>query len=415
MVSNINQPQNSFNTHTHPNGIISCVISTKQESKPKTLCEKIKGIFERIPKFFSEKYAALRRTSEYQEAIRYIPIISSGLSGAATIAKLNTEIANIMPKATSSTGGGFFSLDSEMAARLGGRIKLGGGIIYGISGVVNFISSAIDISAEVKKGRKRERVDAGLHLVESVATMGESVASMAQGLSMLNLVDSAVLLWATPLGIASVGLSAVSIAIHARGLIQSKEVQAKLNQPEAKALNDLKEEIENVEKGDGAWYAMRYFDLVKREKYAAQMLHIINSSGNPDEIDTAIPRDHRATAKTQLHSALKDRISNKILSHKLALTAAVIGILAVLLLFCPFTGPIVMALGLALLGISSGISLGKYIFDNWSVKRLELTLDKLCDFNEIPDNKLPEFAKCLRWIRTPTKVTFRLPASLVKV
>lgn len=395
-----------------PPGVISCVIVTKK--KPQGVCERVKDFFEGIPKFFSEKYAALRRTSEYQEASRYVPMISSGLNGIASFAKFNMEVANIMPRATSSNEGGVFALDSTTAARLGGRLKLGGGVITGVYGVVNFIGSAIDISSEVEKGRKRETIDASLRLVESVSTMGESVASITQGLSMLNLVDSGVLAWATPLGIASVGLSAISIVLHARGIVQSKEVQAMLNQSEAKALSDLKTELENTEKGDGAWYAMRYFDLVKREKYSAQILHIINSSNDPNVFDPAINRENRATAKTQLLSALKDRISHKIVSHKLALTAAVIGVVAVLLLFFPFTGPIIMGIGLALLGISSGISLGKYIFDHWSVKRLEVKLDKLCDFDEIPDSKLPEFAKCLRWTRSPTKITFNLPIVLVK-
>lgn len=389
----------------------SLVTSKPTCSAQISLCQKVKNIWASIQNFFINIYNKIRRTSEYEETQRYINIVSTAGSAAVAISKLNTHITNILPKSTSKSDGGFFGLSSEVVTRIGGQFKIGGGAISGLSGLVGFISSIRDIANESARGRTRETTDASLRLVESVSTMGASISSITQGLSMVQAIDVAALAWATPLGITSAALSVASLVLNVRGLIQTKEVRDVLDLPQDQALQKIKEELENTKTGDGIYYATRYFDIVRREKYSAQILHIINSDSNPETYDAAIQKDQKATVKAELHKALKSRVDDKIVSHKIAIIAAVICLVAVLTLFCPFGGPIFMAIGLALLGSSSALSLGKFIYDHLSIKKLVVKLDQLCDFNAIPDHKMPAFARCL----SQTMKQQKSPAKALKI
>jgi len=344
---------------------------------------------EKIQLFFAD----IRRRIEYERIARITPIISFSGNALFQTANLVNHVATIIPR-SEGQGTPLLSSVSPGAIKIAGGSKIAGGAIVGVAAIYNIAAEIIEICDEVKKGRTWEGVDAGLRLTEAIGNLGEAIATFGQGLAMVNSSIGAVS-WAPPLAIAGAVLSAVTIPLNIRGIIRTKEILDKLNDTnETKSLNYLKDELLNAEKGDGDFFLKRHFEVINREKYGAQILHIINSDAANKS--PAIPDDKKATAKTEMLGALKERLTDKIVSHKLAIAAAVIGLVAVLILFFPVLGPIGMACGLALLGASSAISLTKFILDYRSVARLEKKLDELCPFDKIPDNDLPKFAKPLR-------------------
>lgn len=355
---------------------------------------KTQNALEKIQEFF----ANIRRSHMYGTSSRVIPIVTYASSGVKQSAEFIEHVSNIFPLVASDNEKESSSIFARMARsptimKAGAGLKLGGGAVVGVSSIYGIIAESIEIVAEVKKGRVHESVDAGLRLVEAVGNLGESIASFTQGIAMLNPAIGAVL-WATPLGIASAALSSVSIAINVSDLLRSKKLSSKLDEKEEEVLSYLEHELTNAKTGDADFFLKRNFEVINREKYSAQILHIIHSKENiPDE---AIPLEKHKVAKKEMIGALKDRIKDKITSHKLAIAAAVIGLIGVLLLFCPFLGPVILGLGLAFVLAASAISFGKYILEYRSVHRLEKKLDELCNFNAIPLHKLPKYAKPLQ-------------------
>ncbi len=331
---------------------------------------------QRIQEFF----AKIRRDALYSKNARRIPVAIQ-LFKATFNAIKSQAFANLLQAmgAPGQMSGSSDWANHPEVNRMAGRARLFA-VAAMIVSVYTIIEQIIEVKDEAAKGRAREGIDASLRIVEAASVLGDSIGSFTLGLSMSGIVQASQALWATPLAGISTVFSIASLVLEYRGLEQSLEIRAKLNGSARvlfghKPLNWLRNELTNSEQRDGAFYLRRHFEVINREKYSAQILHIIDNQRN----------EHRA-----LIDALQKRISDKISSHKLAITSLIIGLIAGFILFSPYLGIMAFAslsvLGLSVAAVSAALACYKYWRDYRSVHALETKIDELCPFKGInPD------------------------------
>lgn len=366
-------------------GVLSPTASVRSRSSEEAPVvaateSKAASLFAEIQQFF----VRMRQNAQYGYFARFTPIASSAGRGAVYASQVFNHIVLAFPNTFINTP------MSESTKEWLGKGRLAGISVGAPVALYNIISEAIEIYTQAKKGRLPEGVDAALRLTEQIAALGDTVASFANGLSIGGMVESSAVLWATPLGIVSAALGGISIAINARRIYASNQILGKLDG--YKPLDYLKEELENFDK-DGDFFLDRNFGIINREKYAAQILHIINF--DPSNVDEkAIPIRKHHSCKREMLNALKGRLQEKITNHKVAILGAIVGLLGVMILFFPVLGPAI--LGFTLLCLAAAIALYRYAKEVSSIHRLENTLDALCDFNQIPYETLPAAGQSLR-------------------
>lgn len=315
-------------------------------------------------------------------ATRNIPIVTQ--AGLAVIYFSQTSAPSLIFQAIHPQSAGAGSvMNNPTLLHIAGRAR----ILTAIEGIValgTIIAEAVEIDDQIRKGRTTERNDAILRLVEGVAYLGDSVSSVARGLGMSEMVSQSAVSWAPFLGIASFGLSSVSIVINARGWSQANGLLDQLNTREdertytttltqqkeiiQEQLKTLREEIENKDgRHDGEYILQRHFEIIDRKKYAAKILRIIQNPHGEIPLGSQV----------HLVKALKARLSDKITSHKLAILSAVVGLVAALILFFPVLGPVMLGWGLAIAAVT--LSFIKYYRDKNSVHRLEAEIDRICN------------------------------------
>lgn len=336
------------------------------ESKP--------SIFTRVQRFLAKS----RQSRLYIDYTRIQPIVTSASQCALRISYFLNHTIPVFDQSNQSFAPDGFK---ETFKRLSQYYRL---TVVGLVPVAigNIVSNAIELRNEIKKGRRFEQTNAVLEIVNQLAYLGDSIASFASGLATAGIVNGSAVLWATPLSIVSAALSGVTIAIQLRELKKTHEVlQGLLASTPDMSLKWLKRQLLDTKKGDGDNFLSRHFSILHREKYAAQVLHIINSKSD-DPLEKAIPAKERKTAKLQLVEALRNRIKDKITSHKVTIVANIIGLIGVTLLLIPVPGLAIVGIGLV--AISALLSFGKYLQEGLSVRRLEATIDRLCKYNLIP-------------------------------
>lgn len=330
----------------------------------------------------------LRRNVLYGTYSLGTPIVMSAGQGTVSFVQFAGDLMRALPSSKPSTGSSSLGvhLSPDTVAILGkGRLWATAAAVP--AALISIGDEASTIAIEVRKGRSEEAIDAGLRLTAGVSTLCDNISSLASGLAMSGAVES-VSHWATPLGIVSAGLSSVSIALNIRNMNQTKRTLRKLSHLDGSRW--LEREIKNS-KADGAVFINRYFGIINYEKYASQILHILNR-----DCDTPIEQ----AAKDEMMGALKIRLKGKIESHKVAIVASIIGLIGVIILFFPILGP--AFLGVGLIGLSAFFSFCKFVGDKRSVRQLEEVLDKLCDFDAIPYDTLPDYGKDLhRYLHKP--------------
>lgn len=332
---------------------------------------------------FGEKFAQLgvdfRRNQHVINFTRVAPVLVQGGSAVVNItsSKALTLLFRIFSGKPGNDSGGGDWTTAPSTVKLVGQARLCV-VIGAIVALVDMVGEAIEIADEVRKAendpdRLRERNDAILRFIDAFATLGDCSSSFAKGLIMAGYIAENAINWAMPLGVVSAGLSLIAIAIHARGIQQSNEILDKLNGNIVDAngdpvednldnkLNWLADELQNREK-DGEIFLKRHFEVLHRDQYAAQVIHIIRTQNDND--------------KTQLLEALKDRISEKIVSHRLGIVCVIIAVIATIIIFFPALGPAMLGYGLAFGG--AFLSFVKYVLTRRSVHRLEAKIDELC-------------------------------------
>lgn len=339
---------------------------------PPTLCSKTTDFFARI-----------RRTLYYSKTARHIPIYTQAT--IALIKSIQSRAIHRLFQAFTEAQNDHDSSNDWMASR--SFLKVAGptrSIFAGIGGIIalyDVIAQSIELKDEIRKGRAVEGVDAALSIVKGVADLGDSIASFAMGLSMANptQIPLSAISWAPPLAMISAVVSIASIALNYRGLTRSQQIAEQLERSAfqlrddseaAGALQWLRDELTDSTNRDGEFYMRRHFEVINREKYAAQVLHIIDH--------------HELADKQELVLALQNRIKDKIFSHKLAILSAIVGLIGITIIFFPFFAPVVWGFGIV--AASGLISMIKFVRDKRSVGRLEDTIDRLCSFESIAEH-----------------------------
>lgn len=258
------------------------------------------------------------------------------------------------------------------AAHWAGRAKFLGGVITGVVSLYIFITQAIEVGTEhekIRRGGKRyyELSIAVLKMLDGIAGLAISVATIAMGLSMAGIVGVSVASWAPFLMMAGTALTVVQIATDILSIKHGRSVYEKLdNSNTQEALDWLYHELNNTETGDGEEFLYRHFEIIGTSKYK--------------EIACDIIRNGTVESKVELLADLKKRIKEKEFCHKLSILVIIIGLIGMsFFLFpgavgmvCPIIDPSMT--GYSLLTLSSLLAVGRYYRNKRSVNRLESNL-----------------------------------------
>jgi hypothetical protein len=283
-------------------------------------------------------------------------------------------------------------------------------------GVYLAITSATEIYYEGKKkeedvksaglcfNRKDVLKDAVLYLVHSIAWICDSIASFTLGLSQIRLiVSSTIPLWAPFLSIAATCLSPILMLWNWRGIGHSKMLLQRLDndlvllkeemlksEEAPRPLQWLFIELRNTAVGDGPYFLGRHFSILNREKYYEQIIHLINT------LDKQPGNQNVREKATKLVSALKHRLTDKIMCHKLTIVSTFVATIGTIVLF--LEGPLFLSIGLLLIASLIGcITTWK---EGNSVKNLQITIDEVSPLIEARAS--PETQQLLPF--TPCKI-----------
>lgn len=327
-----------------------------------------------FPKFGAE----VRRNPKIVKAERDLPVVIS--AGEVTSKVIQSNEITLLFQAFTGTQGQSNAgwINDPKIIDLVARVRLVFGGVGVVAAIVKIVAESIEVFEETKKGRKKAQKDAMLRLSEAIIHLGDAAASFGKSLSMAGWVAQAdILTWATPLAYVSAMLSPITMAINYRSKKSSEKVLNKLSRDNVEeSLQWLENEIRNQRK-DGEIFVQRHFQIPNREKYGAQILHIIREGSEVDKYD--------------LIEALKHRVSDKITSHRWAIRISVISLIATAILFFPVLGPALLGLGLAI--FAGVLSMIKYYRDRKSAYELEHKINHIKRFDEIPPEWIKENAQ----------------------
>ncbi len=221
---------------------------------------------------------------------------------------------------------------------------------------------------DLRFGNKSEKIDAALSMISEVGAIGDCTATFAEGLVIMDQISHHAAVWTGPLIGASAALSAAAILAQAKGCWEShrflkvlekhKIAKTKKETPEAYQktfeflLSQDKSVLKKHFKVGGNKLKQKIEDIWTKENEKLQ-------SQEPKEVEKA------QSKLSETLKLLKNRINVKKFSHALAITSAIICIIATAVILCSPLAPvaIMIPLGYGLLALSSTGSIGKFAFD----------------------------------------------------
>ncbi len=238
-------------------------------------------------------------------------------------------------------------------------------LIDSVASIRNIFRHATARKTHSLRAQTNELKEARCTVMTSIAGILDSTASFGLAMAQIGVATSTAVAWAPYLSMAAAILAPFTLWGHWHQKKVGDKILEDLTEIEKNppSLDWLKTELEdNTLGGDGAFYLRRHFEIISREKYQAQILHIIKAEEaieSPDQQKITKP-------KAELAEALRNRISNKIWSHKLKMISVAVSIIGTFLLYL---GPIFWAFGI--LGISALFAAIAFTKDRFSVNLLE--------------------------------------------
>jgi hypothetical protein len=257
-------------------------------------------------------------------------------------------------------------------------VKLGSAAVGAIgctAAIYDIVGQAIEIKNECHKmkqhpDRKAELYDAILRIINAVGNLFDAVGTVMISLVHNHVISPLILTYASPLIFVGLALSIAQLILHIKEVHRGRQTLQKLeNSHKANDLEWLKNELIDWNRRDGEYYLYREFEVINREKYAAQVLAIIDSGD--------------ITQKNNLINAMKLRLNHKIKSHYLGLLNNLVNMVGLSILFnTPFFQA---ANGILLTGAI--LSFIKNFSDALSTGHMEKKLDKIYNFQKVIDSK----------------------------
>lgn len=210
-----------------------------------------------------------------------------------------------------------------------------------------------------------QRVDAALDGIGYLGWAGDSLATSGFGAQSLGWLQN-VAVWTTPVAIVSAAFSAVTIVTESLSLREGSRLLSELENPTGALDHDAHEDHSTAAltnllyKNDYCLHKHFRVDAAKLKTRISEVA--IAATNYPTKESTA-------KAQTTL-DALKDRIKSKNFSNKLAIIAAIVGLIGAIILFFTPLGTI----ALALMAASYAISIIKFIFEYRASRKFEAVL-----------------------------------------
>lgn len=185
---------------------------------------------------------------------------------------------------------------------------------------------ACDIRGMFTKATIEGKFDSGFGVIGGLGEGADCVANITEGLMSVGAVTAEAAAWAGPLGMAAAGLSAIFIAVHAKGIHSNRCVLKGIK----KAKNDLKQIDAN---------ALIARLSMKKHEYRLDSGSGIDAQQVIDKIN-AVKDEVNADVKVkEIYKGLKTRIKEKQACHALGIVITVIGIVAAAILFATALTP----------------------------------------------------------------------------
>lgn len=209
-----------------------------------------------------------------------------------------------------------------------------------------------------------QRLDAALNGIGALGWAGDSLATSGFGAQSLGWLQN-VSTWTTPLAIVSTGLSAVTLVTESLSWKEGHDLLTEMNHPEG------------VEPQEEHYSAVALTNLLDKSDYILNKHFRVDPAKLREQITSIVtavsshPRENKTKA-TSVLNALKDRIKTKNFSNKLAILAAIVGLIGgAILLFTPLG-----TLGLALMTVGYIVSIIKFSYEYRASRRFTAALQQ---------------------------------------
>ena len=241
------------------------------------------------------------------------------------------------------------------------------------------------------KGNWNEKIDNSLVVISEVGAIGDAISTFAQGLESVGAVAAKSILWATPLLIVSMGLEVAGIALGLKGLVETHFLASKLfkgKKAKECTIDDYHEAMCYMEKRREK---ERFFDrkFFKADQRLGDRLSEIEVEAE-NKLSSSDPRvrEQGANLIRRTVSALKGRLTARIISYAVGIVAAITCLVGLTILLAV---PSLQPLGFALLAVGITLSLGRcgydFVSDYRFKKHLGLNNMKAFDFSIFPKAK----------------------------
>lgn len=185
---------------------------------------------------------------------------------------------------------------------------------------------ACDVAGLFTRATLQAKVDSFLGVIGGISEGADCIANFTEGLASVGAVAGESVAWAGPLGMAAAGLSAIFIAVHAKGIHANRCSLKGLKK--TKNVNNLKQIDPNA-----------LISKLTLKKYRFESGAGIDVDKVIDKIN-AVKDDLDGDVKVkEIYKGLKTRIKEKQACHALGIVITVIGIVASAILFATTLTP----------------------------------------------------------------------------
>lgn len=218
--------------------------------------------------------------------------------------------------------------------------------------------------AAVAAPEASQRLDAALNGIGALSWAGDSLATSGFGAQSLGWLQD-VSTWTTPLAIVSTGLSAVTLVTESLSWKEGNALLRELNHPDG------------VQPQEERYSAVALTNLLNKSDYILNKHFRVDAAKLREQITsiaeavTTHPKEN-ITKATSVLNGLKDRIKAKNFSNKLAILAAIVGLIGgAILLFTPLG-----TLGLAIMTVGYLVSIIKFGYEYRASRRFMAVLQQ---------------------------------------
>lgn len=228
---------------------------------------------------------------------------------------------------------------------------------------------------KVAKGTFNEKIDVFLDTTFNLGLVGDSISCIASGLEGVGLVAAKSMMWATPLAIVSVSLEVAGIVLNIKESVENFIFRGQLSK--VAGLNKRVEhyEIEDYRKGFDFLVEKRKKERtflnkhfrINEKKLLNRLVDIENEAREKIQSANSFLVDEGKSLLHNTMSALKRRVTTRMISNTLAILSGVTSIVGLsIIMFTP-----IAPLGYAFLAVGVVLGIAKVVFDYETTRRFE--------------------------------------------